>query len=228
MIRTLVVDDDALTAEAHAEYVRRIDGFEVAGLAGTASAALSAIRASLTGAPIDLVLLDMNLPDGHGIELARHLRSGGVAVDIIAITAVRDIEVVHGAISVGIVQYLIKPFTFATFREKLENYLEYRRQLDAGSSSTTQHEVDTMFASLRAPVQVPLPKGLSIPTLDAVSNHLRASDRPLSAVEVAGPLHLSRVTARRYLEHLAETGRVRKAPRYGTPGRPELEYSWAR
>ena len=227
MIRTLVVEDDALTAEAHAEYLRRIDGFEVVGIDPTVSAALAAIRASLAAAPIDLVLLDMNLPDGHGIELARHLRSGGVAVDIIAITAVRDIDVVHNALSVGIVQYLIKPFAFATFREKLENYAEYRRQLDAGSSATTQHEVDTMLASLRAPVHVPLPKGLSEATLEAVSDHLRASRRALSAVELAEPLRLSRVTARRYLEHLAETGQVQRAPRYGSPGRPELEYRWA-
>lgn len=227
MIHTLVVEDDALTAEAHAEYLRRLDGFEVAGIAPTASAALAAIRASLTETPIDLVLLDMNLPDGHGIELARRLRSGGIAVDIIAITAVRDIDVVHNALSVGIVQYLIKPFAFATFREKLGNYAEYRRQLDSGSSATTQHEVDTMLASLRAPVHVPLPKGLSEATLEAVSNHLRESGRALSAVEVAEPVHLSRVTARRYLEHLAETGRAQRAPRYGTPGRPELEYRWA-
>ena len=227
MIRTLVVEDDALTAEAHAEYLRRIDGFEVAGIAATASAAFAAIRASLTGETIDLVLLDMNLPDGHGIELARHLRSRGVPVDIIAITAVRDIDVVHNALSVGIVQYLIKPFAFATFREKLENYADYRRQLDAGSSATTQHEVDTMLASLRAPVHVGLPKGLSEATLEVVSNYLRASGRALSAVEVAEPVRLSRVTARRYLEHLAETGRAQRAPRYGTPGRPELEYRWA-
>ncbi|WP_437440963.1 hypothetical protein [Rathayibacter oskolensis] len=35
---------------------------------------------------------------------------------------------------------------------------------------------------------------------------------------------MSRVTARRYLEHLADTGVAERAPRYGSPGRPELEY----
>lgn len=226
MIRTLVVDDDALTADAHASYLRRIDGFEVAGIAATAGAAQAAIRASINAGPIDLVLLDMNLPDGHGIELARRLRSAGVAVDIIAITAVRDIDVVHDAISVGVVQYLIKPFTFATFKAKLDTYLDYRRRLDAAPSSASQSEVDGMLASLRAPVDVPLPKGLSAPTLEVVVDHLRAADHALSAVEVADPLRLSRVTARRYLEHLAETGRITRLPRYGSPGRPELEYRW--
>ena len=39
---------------------------------------------------------------------------------------------------------------------------------------------------------------------------------------------MSRVAARRYLEHLADAGRVERSPRYGTPGRPETEYVWHR
>lgn len=226
MIHTLVVEDDPLAAEAHASYLKRIDGFEVVGIAGTASAALSAIRASTAVSPIDLVVLDLNLPDGHGIELARRLRSAGLAVDIIAITAVRDIEVVHIAISVGIVQYLIKPFAFATFAAKLETYRDYRRRLDSAPATTTQTDVDRMLASLRSPADVPLPKGLSEPTLQSVTDHLRVTDRAVSAAELAEPLRLSRVTARRYLEHLANTGQISREPRYGTPGRPELEYRW--
>jgi len=226
VIRTLVVEDDVLTADAHAEYLRRLDGFEVVGIAGTAGAALAALRESHTTSPIDLLLLDMNLPDGHGIELARRLRSAGVAVDIVAITAVRDIDVVHSAISVGIVQYLIKPFTFATFRSKLDSYRGYRAQLEATDAFATQTEVDGMFASLRSPADAPPPKGLSAATLDAVLGHLRQADRALSAGELAEPLDLSRVTARRYLEHLADIGRATRRPRYGTPGRPELEYRW--
>ncbi|TXN31499.1 response regulator [Lacisediminihabitans profunda] len=227
MIRTLVVEDDALTAEAHAAYLGRLDGFEVAGVVASLTEALAAIRAAPGGGPIDLVLLDMNLPDGRGIDLARRLRATGVAVDIIAITAVRDIEVVHTAISVGIVQYLIKPFSFATFAAKLGTYLDYRRRLEAASSSATQSDVDGMIASLRSPVDLPIPKGLAGATLEAVLEHVRSADRALSAAELAEPLHLSRVTARRYLEHLAEAGQVTRSPRYGTPGRPELEYRWA-
>jgi response regulator of citrate/malate metabolism len=226
MIHTLVVEDDPLAAEAHASYLARLDGFAVAGVVGTAAAALAAIRASLTSEPIELVLLDMNLPDGTGIDIARRIRSAGIAVDIIAITAVRDIDMVHSAVSVGIVQYLIKPFAFATFAAKLQTYLDYRRRLESGSAHATQDDVDRMLASLRTPADVPLPKGLSEPTLQAVVEYLRGVDRPLSAVEVAEPLHLSRVTARRYLEHLADTERISRSPRYGTPGRPELEYRW--
>lgn len=223
MIRVLVVDDDDLTAAAHAEYVRRIDGFEVAGIAGTAHGAVAALASD---AVIDLVLLDMNLPDGHGIEVARRLRSTGVTVDIIAITAVRDIEVVRSAVSLGIAQYLIKPFGFASFREKLDNYAQFQSQLS--SAPATQGEIDSMFASLRPPARASLPKGLSAPTLDAIAAWLRAADDASSALAVAEAVSVSRVTARRYLEYMADTGLVAKSPRYGMPGRPEFEYRWVR
>jgi response regulator of citrate/malate metabolism len=55
---------------------------------------------------------------------------------------------------------------------------------------------------------------------------LRGADGPLSATEVATALGASRVTARRYLEHLADAGQVDRRPRYGGSGRPEVEYRW--
>lgn len=229
-IRVLVVEDDPIAAEAHALYVQRLDGFELAGTAATGSEALAALRRQQEpgGAVVDLVLLDMNLPDLHGLDIIRRIRGSGSAVDIIAITAVRELGVVRAAISSGIVQYLIKPFTYSAFSDKLGNYRQFRDSLHAQASSTTQSEVDNAFAALRPATQGSLPKGLSDETLRAVVTLLSAAANPVSAVEVASSLALSRVTARRYLEHLADSGSARRMPRYGTRGRPELEYTWNR
>ncbi|MBC7518071.1 MAG: response regulator [Microbacteriaceae bacterium] len=228
MIRTLIVEDDALTAEAHAEYLARLPGFELAGVARTAGSALQALHRAASGErpPIDLVLLDMTLPDGHGIDLARRLRAGGHDVDIVAITAVRETDVVHAAVSVGIVQYLIKPFSFAAFRDRLGDYREYRKRVALGSPRATQAEVDGFLAAYRPRRTDETPKGLSAATLQLVSDHLRAFPGPGTALAVAAALQLSRVTARRYLEHLADTGQVIRSSRYGSPGRPELDYRW--
>ena len=229
-IRVLVVEDDPIAAEAHALYVQRLDGFELAGSAGTGSEALAILRGQRepAGGVVDLVLLDMNLPDLHGLDIIRRIRGSGSAVDIIAITAVRELGVVRSAISSGIVQYLIKPFTYSAFSEKLGNYRQFRENLHAQASSTTQSEVDNALAALRPASQGSLPKGLSEETLRAVVSFLSSASEPVSAVEAASALELSRVTARRYLEHLADSGSARRMPRYGTRGRPELEYTWNR
>ncbi|MHA7156014.1 response regulator [Arthrobacter sp. TMN-50] len=223
-IRVLVIEDDAITADAHAEYVRRLDGFALVGVAHNGAEAMTFLGSGADR--VDLVLLDMNLPDIHGLDIIRRIRGAGLPTDVIAITAVRELHIVRAAISSGIVQYLIKPFTYSAFSDKLANYRSFRANLVAQSSSTTQSEVDNALAALRPPAQGSLPKGLSDETLKGVILMLKRGGTAVSAVEVAADLALSRVTARRYLEYLADQQSARRAPRYGTRGRPEFEYSW--
>jgi len=221
-VRVLVVEDEALAAEAHAAYVGRITGFE---LAGVARSARDAMR-FLAGHPdVDLLLLDLHLPDGHGLGLLQQARAAGHRCDAIAVTSARDSEVVRHAVTQGVVLYLIKPFTFASFRAKLEQYAAYRSQMAAAPTEVVQDEVDRLFGSLR-PMAQTLPKGMSQETLQQVTETLRAAPEPLSATEVASAVGTSRVTARRYLEHLADGGLVERRPRYGRSGRPEVEYRW--
>ena len=125
-VRVLVVEDEELAAQAHAAYVGRVDGFELAGVARSAG---EAMRRLAGDADVDLVLLDMHLPDGHGLGLLQRLRAAGHLCDVIAVTSARDTEVVRRAVSQGVVLYLLKPFSFATFRSKLEQYAAYRREL---------------------------------------------------------------------------------------------------
>lgn len=222
MIRVLVVEDEPIAADAHAEYVNRVPGFVTAAKVGTAADALR----HLGRGGIDLVLLDMNLPDTHGLEVVRAMRAAGHTTDVIAVTSARDLEVVRAAISLGIVQYLLKPFVFASLREKLERYASFVRQLDTKGPLAAQHEVDRLLSTLRSPDQVNLPKTLNRDSLDAVVALLRSHDGGQSAAEVAHELGTSRITARRYLEHLAEIGLVSRHSRYGGVGRPEVEYRW--
>jgi len=225
-IRVLVVDDEPIALAAHADYVRRLDGFEVAATAGGMGAALAVLNDPATPA-IQLVLLDMNLTDGHGLDLLRRIHGLGLVPDVVAITAVQEIQVVRSAIALGITAYLIKPFTFAAFRDKLESYRSYHSVL-ADSSVTTQDAIDRALAKLRPSGKLALPKGMLNETLSAVADWLRAAPAAASATEVGAGLAMSRVTARRYLDHLCETGSATKAPRHGSPGRPELEYRWLR
>jgi len=226
VIRVLVVDDEPVAADAHAAYLARLEGFELVGICATAHEAHTRILAAHGGeAPVDLLLLDITLPDASGLDLARALRAAKIDIDFIAVTAVRQTEVLQAALRVGAVQYLIKPFGFSVFREKLEHYRRYHSRLES-AYSPTQQDVDELLAARRPAVTAQLPKGLSAVTLDAVSAHLRRTQAPASAAEAAEQLALSRVTARRYLEHLAHLGMATRTQRYGAPGRPEIAYSW--
>ncbi|MFJ6678885.1 response regulator [Microbacterium sp. NPDC091382] len=225
MIGVLIVDDDALTLELHRRYVERLDGFEVVAECTGARAAVAALLDGTRTTQIDLVLLDMTMPDGSGLDVLRHLRAHTGAVDVIAITSVRDSDVVRQAIALGAAQYLVKPFTFGDFRDRMMQYLRFREQVSRAAGAATQAEIDAMVGALRTSPTPTLPKGLSAETLDRVSSLLRAG--PASAREAADSLGMSRVAARRYLEHLTDAGRAERAQRYGTPGRPETEYRWA-
>ncbi|XVV08767.1 response regulator [Actinoplanes sp. CA-131856] len=219
-IRVLVVEDEPLLAEAHAAYTERVEGFAVSGLAHTGQQALAALRTT----PVDLILLDLHLPDMFGLDLCRTLRGAGITTDVLVVTSARDLAVVRSAVALGVTHYLLKPFTYAAFREKLLGYARYRAQVQGTSPVAAQHEIDRALASLRGTSPVTLPKGLDQGTLDLILGVLRTTDAALSAAEVAARMGAARVTARRYLEHLADTGQVTRSPRYGGPGRPEVEY----
>jgi response regulator of citrate/malate metabolism len=221
-LRTLIVDDDVRVADIHKSYVERVDGFAVAGVANRGTEAL---RKILEDQP-DLVLLDIYLPDLGGLEVCRRLRAAGNLVDVIAVTAARDVDTVKGAVGLGVAQYLVKPFAFATFREKLERYAAYKHRADRGGEAQ-QEEIDAMLGELRTPSATPLPKGLSKETLDLVARTLKEATTSLGAAETAEAAGLSRVTARRYLEHLVASQQAELELRYGGSGRPEHRYRWS-
>jgi two-component system CitB family response regulator len=224
MIRTVVVDDDFRVASIHAAYVAKVDGFEVIAEAHTAAEAVEAVDRLSP----DLLLLDLYLPDEHGLDLvARLRREGHPPVDVIVITAAKDADSVRAAMQNGALHYLLKPFSFPVLRDKLLSYSQMRSRLGA-LREADQRNVDRVFGALRVPDQLTGAKGRSGHTLDAVERLLESGDRDMSAAEVAEMTGMSRATAQRYLSHLHEVGRVEIRLRYGSGGRPEHGYRWSR
>jgi response regulator of citrate/malate metabolism len=220
MIQTLVVDDDFRVADLHCAYVERVNGFAVAGRVHTGAEALHAVDELRP----DLVLLDIYLPDISGLEVLQQLREDDhPPVDVISITASREVESLRAAMRGGVVHYLIKPFLFATFEEKLLSYAAaHARMTRIGQAEQT--DVDRIFGALRTARNEPLPKGLSDSTLELIVQALSRSQSGLAAAAVADAAGVSRVTARRYLDHLCQLGKAELTMRYGGPGRPEHRY----
>ncbi|MEU5050528.1 response regulator [Streptomyces sp. NPDC021096] len=223
MIDVMVVDDDFRVAEINAAYVARVPGFRVRATAHNAAQAL----ALLERGGIDLMLLDHYLPDETGLSLVRRIRQQGHHTDVIMVTAARDITTVRTAMRYGALQYLVKPFSFAGMRVKLEAYARLRRTFE-GAEEAEQDQVDRIFGALRtASAATPLPKGHSAPTAELIRRVLSDAAQPLSAHEVAQRSGLSRSTAQRYLKRLEESGRLSLTLKYGETGRPEHRYAWS-
>jgi response regulator of citrate/malate metabolism len=226
MIRVLVVDDDFMVAKVHAAFVDRTPGFEVAGVAHNGQAALAAV-AELHP---DLVLLDIHLPDLSGIEVLHRLRELAPDVDVLVITAAKEVETVRTALRGGVVNYLLKPFDQEALRDRLQQYAAAHTSL-AVAATIGQTDLDKLFGS--APPRARsgttrLPKGLSPESAELVARVLRSahSDDGLSSSECAELTGLSRVSARRYLEYFVEIGRAEVRLRYGAAGRPQRRYAW--
>ncbi|GAA3108756.1 MULTISPECIES: response regulator [Nonomuraea] len=215
-LRVLVVDDDFMVARIHSGYVRRVPGFDVVSVAHSGADALAAAKELRP----DLVLLDIYLPDMSGLEVLKALHD----VDVLMISAARDVPTVREAMRGGAVNYLIKPFTAAALTERLRQYAATRERLTAIGPEARQDDVDRLFGVL--PSAAPMPKGLSPATCALVADTLREAGGDLSAAEAAELTGLSRVSARRYLEHLCGVGQAELRPRYGTAGRPEHRYRW--
>jgi response regulator of citrate/malate metabolism len=223
MIGVLIVEDDPLAAQALTEYVGRLAGFTVSGHASTGDDGLH----RLTTTPVDLVFLDIHLPDMSGLDVLRRLRRAANTVDVVAVTQARDLSVVRAAVSFGVMHYLVKPFTFSSVQQRLEAYRVYRDRSAEHGPLLAQQDVDALMGRLRdAGTAGGPPKGINQESLRAVAAAVRGAAGGLSAAEVAGCLGVSRVTARRYLEHLVDAGLVHRRPRYRRAGRPELEYTW--
>ncbi|MFE7744513.1 response regulator [Nocardia sp. NPDC057455] len=229
MIRVLIVEDEPLIAEAHRAYVERIAGFTPVGVVHTGREAMrAAADAAAEGSPIDLVLMDIGLPDASGLDVAAALTGLAPRPDVIAITSARDLAMVRTAVSHGVVLYLLKPFTFAAFRDKLERYREFRTALPAGESAISQHDIDRALSALRTPDQrAATPKGVAPQTLDEISRTVRAAEAEgVTAADTATSIGVSRITAWRYLEKLADDGLVVRRSDYGRAGRPKTRYVW--
>ncbi|WP_253443675.1 response regulator [Halomonas sp. Y3] len=220
----LIIEDDFRIAEIHRAFIEQSEGFRVVGMARSGAEA----RTLLTdgGEAVDLVLLDAYLPDVEGLELLWLLRRDYRHVDVVMVTAAREVETIGEALRGGVFDYLIKPAEASRMAQMLARFRREREAL-AAREEMSQEELDRVLG--RGP-EMPdrgrrqLPKGIDRLTLRAVVEALDASPTPMAAMQVARAMGASRSTARRYLEFLVSVQVVEAELGYGDVGRPERRY----
>ncbi|WP_395311160.1 response regulator [Mycobacterium sp. AMU20-3851] len=218
MREVLIVDDDFMVAEIHRRFVERIDGFHPIAVARTGAEALAAAQQHRP----DLILLDVYLPDMTGLDVLHRLRAEGDHVGVIMITAARELDTVRDALDGGAADYLIKPFEFDQLQAKLVAFAA-RADALAADGGADQSMIDALFGGPAvAPAADALPKGLGAETGRLVLEAVGKAEE-VSAAECADLVGISRVSARRYLEHYLAAGLLELRLQYGA-GRPERRY----
>jgi two-component system response regulator DevR len=103
-LRVLLVDDHELVRMGLRTLLSGIDGFAVVGEAGSVAEAIAVARKSRP----DVVLMDVRLPDGSGVEACREIRSDFPDVRVLMLTSFADEDAVFSAIVAGASGYLLK------------------------------------------------------------------------------------------------------------------------
>ena len=211
----LLIEDDPWVLQINRAMLEHEAGFTVIGSAQTVREARNAVDSLQP----NLILVDVYLPDGSGLEVVQHVRGAQLDCEVIMITAANDTAIVQQALREGVLDYLIKPFAQTRLREALARY-NARRSVNS-PEQLTQHKLDRL---LGFPTRQRLPKGIDETTLEQIRTHLNASGETLSAEQIGQHIGVSRVTAWRYLEYLKEIGVVDLLIDYGGVGRPVKRY----
>ncbi|MCR8843706.1 response regulator [Paenibacillus sp. SC116] len=224
MIRVLIVEDDVRIAEINRRLVEKVPDYSVVGIATDEVQA----KEQLHILDPDLVLLDIFFPDMNGLELLRFMKQNYPYVDVIMITAAKDLKSIREAIQSGVFDFIIKPVIYDRMLETLEKYKHFHHEMEQLSSQMTavsQQQVDALLRGRSEKMKEPYyPKGIDKLTLDKIMEHLQYAGQGISAEKLGRVVGISRSTARRYLEYLVTQGSLRADVVYGTVGRPERVY----
>lgn len=221
-IEVLIVEDNLKISRTHQAFVEKLEGFKVTGIANSIEDA----RLLFSTLEPDLILLDIYFPEGNGMDFLKEIRSLNDPVDIILITAAKEVEMLHNALHGGAFDYMIKPVFFARFQESLTSYQEHRERL-LDLKNMTQEDANRFFRrpGVGHEETGETPKGIDPVTLKTITGIYEQVTNPcLSADEVGRKVGVSRTTARKYLEYLTSTGFLKVSLDYSTKGRPERKY----
>lgn len=223
-IEVLIVEDDLRIAEIQKKFIEKIEGFEVIGIAATNQEAIMYLEVYKPS----LILLDVYFPDMNGLQFLKETKQREIHVDVIMITATKELDKIKEAITIGVFDYIIKPVVFERFQQSLERFRKYHTdllELNKSASSITQQEVDKLLLKQQERGQnLHLPKGIDPLTLEKAYEVTRQTQIGYTAEHIAEKMGVSRTTARRYLEHLVAEDKLVADLVYGTVGRPERVY----
>lgn len=223
----LIVEDDPMVSDILRRVIERTSGFKVAGISASEGDALNSI-ARLSP---DLILLDIYLPAGNGLNILKHVRHRELATDVILVTAAKDVQTISATLRFGAIDYIIKPFDLDRLKAALKNYARMRKVFHK-KEEIRQDDLDRIASRTappgteeeKEPLPEDLPKGVHQLTLEQLLTILLREKKPMTCQEIAMVMAMSKITVWRYLEYLVETRKIKYSLLYGGTGRPSKLY----
>ena len=166
MIKVMIIEDDPMVRSINIQFLNKVEGIKLVKECGRIEEAKKAIIELKN--QIDLVLIDIFLPDGNGIDFLKWTRNENITVDAILITADRSKEAVRDAFKYGAMDYLIKPFRFDRLKEALEKYRTIKKELYAMDELDQEHIDSFMLSKTTKCSESSMPKGINIKTLSLI------------------------------------------------------------
>ena len=220
MYKVLIVEDDPMVTMINEQYVMKNKNFSVCGKCKDGLSALEFLETN----SIDLIIMDVYMPKLDGFETLRQIRKKQISADVIMVTAANDRDSLGEALHLGIVDYLVKPFTFDRFQTALQKYITQQKALSE-LDTLNQKSIDFIIDSSRKKNEDLHPKGIQEKTLSIISDHLKENkNKWLTGDEIAEKTGITAVTVRRYMNYLVESGKVQGEINYETGGRPCMLY----
>jgi len=217
-LKILIVEDDPMVAHIHKHYLNELKNFEIVDVIENGLLAYDYLKDNSD--KIDLVILDVHMPKMSGLDMLKKLRDEGNKVSVIPITAINDNRTISEFLNLGVVDYLVKPFTQERFNQAVFRCeLKYKA---FANQKLSQSDIDQMFNTKN---DMNLPKGLQEKTLTYILEQLSDYKKQLIDVEdISKITNLSKVSLRKYLDYLTDNNTIEKKIDYGTVGRPKYKY----
>lgn len=214
----LIVEDDPMVQFIHRSYLERLAVFERIFSVETVEEAQEMLQKET----IELLLLDIHLKDGNGLELLQTLREQQQAVDVIMITAADETRLISQSLHLGMLDYLIKPFSFERFAQSIQVFQQRRESLK--HPRIAQQQIDLLLQGNQKSPWIELEKRLTEDTLQLIQETIRTIKQPFTVQELAQACALSHVSVRKYVAHLEKTKAIRSENVYTKIGRPYKQY----
>ena len=219
-MNVLIVEDDPMVALINKRYLEQITWVKTFGPVMYEKEIISNLEEN----KIDLILMDVFLPEKSGIDILKSIREKNIFTDVIMITAANSADEIKKAFAYGVVDYLVKPFEFERFKDSINKY-KIKKNLLLNDEILTQNDIDNLLMNNSLENQVKLPKGLNEKTLNRVIKFLNENSHEIWTLrEIAYEIKISNVTIKKYMDYLESIGKVDSEMTFGNVGRPEYKY----